>query len=258
MGKQGGMGVCPFSLFLFAATTGATLWSLQQAKTSKKSESTTSDTLPPCTVIFVVGAPGTGKGTQCQLLIERTNGAWVHLSAGDLLRDERKRAQAAKEGKSDGGDLELANTIENCINAGKLVPSSITVRLLEKGMIQAYQTSGCTQFLLDGFPRGQDNIDAWDQQMGGKHKVTCVLNFDAPEEVLVGRLLERGKSSGRSDDNIETIRKRFQTHVEACKPVLERYGKDGVLESIGSDRPVQEIYQQVEQIVLGNKNRTLQ
>ena len=217
------------------------------SSSSKKKKKESVD-LPSCTVIFVVGGPGTGKGTQCEKLVHNSDSEWVHLSAGDLLRAERKRAKEAKAGDDDA-DLELGRTIESCINAGKLVPSSITVRLLEKGMKDAYQSSGATKFLLDGFPRGQDNIDAWDNQMK-QHNVTKVLNFECPEEVLVGRLLERGKSSGRSDDNIETIRKRFQTHVEACKPVLERYGKDGILHTISSDQPVDDVYKQVEKLVL--------
>ncbi|CAB9497363.1 Adenylate kinase [Seminavis robusta] len=242
-------GFCPFSLFLFAVTAGIATTSMSKSKKSSNKKKQT-PSLPACTVIFVVGAPGTGKGTQCQLLIEKYP-QWTHLSAGDLLRAERKRAQAAQAGKGDGGDLELANTIEACINAGQLVPSSITVRLLEKGMTTSFAANGATHFLVDGFPRGQDNIDAWDAHMTPQqHRVVKVLDFTCPEEVLVGRLLERGKSSGRSDDNIETIRKRFATHVQACKPVLERYTNDGILETIGSDRSVDEIFAQVETVVM--------
>ena len=237
-------GVCPFSLFLFGASLVAVTAQMQRSGSKKKKLADVD--LPSCTVIFVVGGPGTGKGTQCELLVKRSKGQWVHLSAGDLLRAERK---LLTDGNNAGEDLELARTIQGCIDAGKLVPSSITVKLLEKGMKQAYAQTGCTHFLLDGFPRGQDNIDAWDNQMT-KHNVTKVLNFECPEEVLVGRLLERGKSSGRTDDNMDTIRKRFQTHVEACTPVLKRYGRDGILHTISSDQTVDEVYAQAEKMVL--------
>lgn len=243
---------CPFTYAVFFGSAVAMTMFLLAEKERKKNKKAKKDVvLPPCTVIFVVGGPGTGKGTQCQMLVEKSD--WVHLSAGDLLRAERKRAKEASA-DDNSADLELGRTIESCINAGKLVPSSITVKLLEKGMKQAYGDSGATRFLVDGFPRGQDNIDAWDDIMK-QHNVTKCLNFECPEEVLVGRLLERGKSSGRSDDNIETIRKRFQTHVAACKPVLERYGKDGILETISSDQPVEDVYKQVEKIVLGGASQ---
>jgi UMP-CMP kinase len=253
MPSKDGIERCPLPYFLFLASMAIVTRSLQSSSSnhrqSQKTKKTKDVQLPSCTVIFVVGGPGTGKGTQCQMLVEKNkHKSWVHLSAGDLLRAERKRAQEAQAGDDDA-DLELGRTIESCINAGQLVPSSITVRLLEKGMKDAYQSTGATKFLLDGFPRGQDNIDAWDNQMK-QHTVTKVLNFECPEEVLVGRLLERGKSSGRSDDTIDVIRKRFQTHVEACKPVLERYGKEGVLHTISSDQSVDDVYKQVEKLVL--------
>lgn len=247
-GGGGSKGFCPFSLVLFVTSMVVTTTMLSMNKKKKNKTKTSDIVLPQCTVIFCVGAPGTGKGTQCQMLVERSKGMWVHLSAGDLLRAERKRVTEASSKDDDDDDLELAHTIQNCINAGKLVPSSITVRLLEKGMKQAYKEKGSTYFLIDGFPRGQDNIDAWDNQMS-KHKLTTVLNFECPEEVLVGRLLERGKSSGRSDDNMETIRKRFATHVEASKPVLQRYEKDGILHTIMADRPKEEVYKNVLEFV---------
>lgn len=170
-----------------------------------------SDTLPECEVVFVLGAPGTGKGTQCQLLQERlrednnnnnnrdnnndNDGQvlegesktpfWKHLSAGDLLREERKS----------GG--ELGDLINSRIDAGELVPSSITVRLLENAMIKSHHESAsvpvpatsnslsneCIRFLIDGFPRSQENIQAWEDTMK-LHTVKFVLNFVCPEEVL--------------------------------------------------------------------------
>ena len=82
--------------------------------------------------------------------------------------------------------------------------------------------------------------------MGTAHTLKFVLNFECPEEVLVGRLLERGQSSGRVDDTIEVIRKRFHTHVKDCMPIVEAYTKSGVtVHQIASDKTVEDVYKSV-------------
>ena len=134
-----------------------------------------------CEVVFVLGAPGTGKGTQCQLLQERLLSSdnkheqqqlWTHLSAGDLLREERK-----------SGGSELGELINSKISAGELVPSSITVKLLENAINKANKETQCRKFLIDGFPRGHENMQAWESTMT-HHTIKFVLNFECPEEVL--------------------------------------------------------------------------
>ena len=97
---------------------------------------------------------------------------WTHLSAGDLLREERK-----------SGGSELGELINSKISAGELVPSSITVKLLENAINKAYQETQCSKFLIDGFPRGQENMQAWEATMK-HHTIKFVLNFECPEEVL--------------------------------------------------------------------------
>jgi UMP-CMP kinase len=151
-------------------------------------------------VLFVLGGPGTGKGTQCALLAARYG--FVHLSAGDLLREERAR----------GGPL--ADMIDATIRDGRIVPVEVTVGLLRAAMA----ASGSGKFLVDGFPRNFDNVRGWGAVIGSAAEVDGVLQFEAPEDVMVARLLERGKSSGRSDDNEESIRKRLRTHLESTVP----------------------------------------
>jgi UMP-CMP kinase len=221
------MKVCPLALAAFAGSAAAyILWKKKQEQQQEK------ESLPSCQVVFVLGGPGAGKGTQCELIQQNFSG-WAHLSAGDLLRAERKQGGA------------LGDAINAKIAAGQLVPAEITVGCLEKGMLQAFQKDGTTKFLIDGFPRNQDNVNVWQNKMP-HHTVTCILYFDCPEEVLVGRLLERGQTSGRSDDNLDVIRKRFKTFQQESYPIVEFYESQGKVERIRSDQSVDQVYAKVE------------
>uniref|UniRef100_A0A915LMF3 Adenylate kinase n=1 Tax=Meloidogyne javanica TaxID=6303 RepID=A0A915LMF3_MELJA len=111
---------------------------------------------------------------------------YVHLSAGDLLREERQRKG------SEYGEL-----IEQHICEGKIVPVEITCKLIENAMLA--RSVSANGFLIDGFPRNQDNLDGWDKQMADKAVVLFVLVLQAPIEVCVERCMNRGQN--RSDDN---------------------------------------------------------
>ena len=172
---------CPLTWGLFLGSAALVIRHKRcQLLLAKKDDSTTTtgSSLPlplpaSCEVVFVLGAPGTGKGTQCQLLTTNlVEGNWTHLSAGDLLREARN-----------SGTGELADLIRAKMQAGEIVPSSITVRLLEEAMAKAFASTGSKRFLIDGFPRSHENIDAWEETMKA-HTVRFVLNFECPEEVL--------------------------------------------------------------------------
>jgi len=180
------LGFCPFSLVLFAGTAFTYVTYLQN-KSKKKSITTTTD--EPFRVVFVLGGPGAGKGTQCELLSK--NHGWAHLSAGDLLRAERK-----KEGS------QLATIINTNIQAGKIVPSEITTQLIYNAMVELRQTYGQIKFLIDGFPRSEGNVNSWKEIVGHTAILEYVLFFECPFDILTSRLLERGKTSGRSDDSL--------------------------------------------------------
>merc|ERR1719330_1012224 len=105
------------------------------------------------------------------------------------------------------------------IKEGKLVPSKITVGLLEKEMLKQ-QGEGKTHFLVDGFPRSLENSERWAEVIGDRVDVLGVLFLDAQEPELERRLIERGKTSGRADDNIESIKKRFKTYQDETLPVV--------------------------------------
>lgn len=183
---------------------------------------------PKPTVVFVLGGPGSGKGTQCAKIVKHFD--FVHLSAGDLLRAERQSGSA---------DAELIN---NYIQQGKIVPVEITVNLLKKA-IQSASAIGRTHFLVDGFPRNQDNLDGWEKAMAGECEVPFVLSTDLSEAVMEQRLL--GRNEGRSDDNIETIRKRFKVFNDETMPVLKTFEEKGRLRRVDASASVQRVFENV-------------
>ncbi|KAF9070309.1 UMP-CMP kinase [Rhodocollybia butyracea] len=197
------------------------------------SHSTTFD--DKVTIIFVLGGPGAGKGTQCARLVEDLG--FCHLSAGDLLRAEQHR-----EGS------EYGQLIQTCIKEGKIVPMEVTVKLLENAMKAALAdqqrsgtgwTNGQGRFLIDGFPRKMDQAEMFEHDVG---KAAAVLYFVTTEEIMLRRILERGKTSGREDDNVESLKKRFNTYKEQTMPVIEHYEKLGKVIEIDSSFPIEEVH----------------
>lgn len=177
--------------------------------------------LPKPSVLFVLGGPGAGKGTQCERLVR--DYGYVHLSAGDLLREER-------DSGSPDGDM-----INQMINEGKIVPVEVTVNLIRRAMERAAPGGG-GRFLVDGFPRNFENLEGWERVMGGKADVQGVLYYDCPEEVMEKRLLHRGLTSGRSDDKADVIRKRFHTYIDSTLPVIHKFDGQGKTFRINSDQ----------------------
>ncbi|MBT5705400.1 nucleoside monophosphate kinase [bacterium] len=164
---------------------------------------------PKPNVVFVLGGPGTGKGTMCELAESQLG--WTHLSTGELLRAERQA-----EGPN-------AATIEEFITAGKLVPNEITVTLLKNAMEKVTRTTGRTNFILDGFPRSLTNLEGWYEIFGREAELPKMLYFECPYPVLEKRILGRAKYSGRSDDNIESVKRRFDTFKAETLPTVELF-----------------------------------
>lgn len=183
-------------------------------------------------VVFVLGGPGAGKGTQCAKIVEKFK--YVHLSAGDLLREERNTPGSAY------GEL-----IESHIRNGTIVPVEITCSLLAKAMEKSEQN----KFLIDGFPRNKDNLDGWQREMGDKTNVEFVLFFNCDQEVCMERCLQRGAAgSGRSDDNVESLKKRFQTYVGDTMPIIEHYEALGLVRKVDASQTPDNVFEQVEKI----------
>lgn len=155
-------------------------------------------------VIFVLGGPGCGKGTQCEKIVKQYG--FTHLSSGDLLRDEV--SSGSERGKA----------LNAIMEKGDLVPLEVVLDLLAEAMLKRVSTS--KGFLIDGYPREQAQGVQFEQTI---LPCTKVLYFEVPDEVMVQRLLHRAKTSGRVDDNEETIKKRLATFHKHSKPVIDYY-----------------------------------
>ena len=183
------------------------------------------------TVIFVLGGPGAGKGTQCANLVR--DYGFTHLSAGDLLRAEQDRPGS-----------EFGQLIRDCIKDGKIVPMEVTVQLLENAMAETLRDGKTSKgkFLIDGFPRKMDQAIKFEETVV---PAAFVLFFDAPEDVMMARLMKRGETSGRADDNIESIKKRFRVFVETSMPVVDKFEKEGRVVRVLATKKPEEVYEDV-------------
>lgn len=197
-------------------------------------------------VAFVLGGPGSGKGTQCKLICDEFG--FKHLSAGDLLRAERNSP------KSQYGDM-----IERHIQEGRIVPVEVTCSLIEKAMVEHCETleqhamgdQRRGKFLIDGFPRNQDNLQGWNKQLNDKVEVMFVLFLDCPDEICIKRCLSRGQQgSNRSDDNETSLKQRLVTYTSQTMPIIEHYRELDLLKRIDATRGAEEVYSEVRKLFM--------
>lgn len=175
--------------------------------------------------IALFGPPGAGKGTQSEYLIERFN--LFYISTGDMLR--REIAAGSK----------LGEEARDIIAAGGLVSDEIIVQIIEKTITENPQASG---FLFDGFPRTFVQAYILDGLMIKLNtSLNCLINLQIPEETSVSRLLKRGETSGRLDDNETVIRNRLREYHEKTLPVLQFYRDKGQQFDVDGTRSVEEV-----------------
>jgi len=189
------------------------------------------DPRQPCpepNVVFVLGGPGAGKGTMCELAESQLG--WTHLSTGDLCRDEHQA----------GGPN--AATIEESMTAGKLVPNEIIVTLLKNKMETVIRTTGRNNFLLDGFPRSLSNLEAWNEIFGEQVELPEILYFECPYPILEQRILGRARYSGRSDDNVESLKLRFDTFKAETLPTVEYFKSKNKCIEVDTSQDRQAVY----------------
>lgn len=192
-------------------------------------------TVPKPKVVFVLGGPGSGKGTQCANLVKQYG--FIHLSAGDLLRDEVKAG---------GPNAEMIESIQK---EGKLVPSEILVKIIKSRM----ENKENERFLIDGFPRNQENLDVWNSIINDIADVKFLLYFTCTLETMEKRLLKRGETSGRSDDNLEAIKKRFETFEQQTKPIAALFETQGKIVKLDAEREVDSIFEELQKVIVEKK-----
>ena len=183
---------------------------------------------PAPNVVFVLGGPGAGKGTMCELAESQLG--WTHLSTGDLLRTE-----------CEAGGL-TATTIDQFMTDGKLVPNEIVVALLKNAMEMFTRTTGNTNFLLDGFPRSLSNIEGWYEIFGREAELPKMLYFECPYAVLEERILGRARYSSRIDDNVDSMKRRFDTFKVETLPTVELFKRNNKCIEIDTSQNRQAVY----------------
>ncbi|TGZ63350.1 hypothetical protein CRM22_006963 [Opisthorchis felineus] len=176
--------------------------------------------------IFILGGPGSGKGTQCERLVEKCK--YNHLSSGDLLRAE------CESGSPRGQELKAM------MARGELVPLDVVLSLLKEAMLKCVDKN-CF-FLIDGYPRELEQGIRFEKEVC---PCLCVVSFDVSEQVMVERLKKRGETSGRVDDNEETIIKRLKTFNDSTKPVIDYYEKQKKLIRIDASGTIDQIFDNV-------------
>jgi len=175
-------------------------------------------------LIFVVGGPGSGKGTQCEQLVNKHK--FEHLSTGDLLRAE------VKSGSEKGKEL------QKTMSEGGLVTTKDLLELLEAEMNKK-GWGKCQPFLIDGFPRNEENVTVFGEMLKDKITLLGVLNFEVSEEEMKRRCLGRGQ--GRADDNEETILKRLATFQNETVPTIAKLKDCGNVFTVDSSKAKEEV-----------------
>ena len=182
--------------------------------------------------VIISGGPGCGKGTQSDLISERFKLA--HLSTGHLLRIEIANFS------------DLGREAQGYIAAGNLVPDEMILKLLAKTIDELPVTHGV---IFDGYPRNVSQAAALDKLMEERgKKIDLFLDLTVPDEVMVERMLNRAKTSNRSDDTPDTCRHRVQVYHEQTAPVKEYYVKKGICTTIDATGSIESIFKEITKV----------
>ncbi len=187
--------------------------------------------------VVIFGPPGSGKGTQSELIIEKYG--FAHISTGDLLRYEISQ------------HTQLGTIAKKYIDKGELVPDDVIIDMIDHKIEKLHGVKGV---IFDGFPRTTEQaVSLKKMLLSHKHDVSIMLNLEVPKEELIERLLKRGETSGRSDDNLETIEKRINVYNSQTTPVIEFYKSEKKYAPIVGIGTVEEIFARIASAIDGIK-----
>jgi len=179
--------------------------------------------------VIIFGAPGSGKGTQSELLASKYG--LLHISTGEILREEIKKQS------------ELGKLADEYISKGQLAPDELIIKIIELFLEANSEAKG---IIFDGFPRTLAQGKALDDMLRKKEtSVIAVINLDVEEKEIIARLINRGIATGRTDDTPETISNRLKVYHEQTEPLLEYYKKKGKLFSIKGKDSIEEVFEAV-------------
>lgn len=180
--------------------------------------------------LVLFGAPGSGKGTQSSKIIDKYG--LHHISTGEVLRDHIKR------------ETELGKIAEQYISQGQLIPDDLMISILDD--VLEKEAKGKKGVIFDGFPRTIPQAEAL-KELLKKHNTDlhAVVGLEVPDEELVDRMLNRGRETGRADDNLETIRKRLHVYHNQTSPLRDYYKNEGKYLKINGMGHVDDIFNEI-------------
>ncbi|OHT00018.1 Adenylate kinase family protein [Tritrichomonas foetus] len=199
-----------------------------EKNTSADKKASKKDLFKDKIIIFLIGGPGSGKGTQSERIIRDFDTGY--MSAGDLLRKESEKG------------TETGNFILEQMKQGAIVPQEIILKLLKAEILAQNKKL----YLIDGFPRKLDQAETFETKIC---KAKCALFLDVPDDVLISRLIARSQTSGRADDNPETIKKRITTFHEISEMVFNHFDAMGRAVKIDGNRDPDTVYDEVKALI---------
>lgn len=183
--------------------------------------------------VVIFGPPGSGKGTQSEQIIDYFE--LGHISTGEILRAEIK------------ADTELGKIAASFIDRGELVPDATIIGMLENKLNTLKSSKGV---IFDGFPRTVAQAQALKEMLAKRgESIDVMLNLEVERQELIARLLKRGETSGRSDDNLETIEKRIAVYEAQTAPVMDFYKAEGSYHGIQGVGSVAEIFERIKEAI---------